>query len=231
MRRQAIELARMARHPLRTMDRLIDHRMLMMGLDAACDIVVGSQLPGDYLEFGVSTGYSLAHVYRTFSTLSQRWGDSTTRRFFGFDSFQGLPASNEAMKPAQYAEGAYAVDLDTVRGNLTRWGVRLDDVRLVEGWYDQLTEQHKKDHQLTRAAMIFIDCDLETSTKDALRFCRNLIHDGTVVVFDDFYRHGASPRHGVRGAWNDFLSSNPELDALPVALYRRAAFVLHRRES
>ena len=202
----------------------------MSALDMGVDIVCGSQVPGDYLEFGVYHGGSFVRVYGEFAKKRKLYGVETPMRFFAFDAFKGLPGSDESNKPAHYAEGKYAAGEATFREAISAAKVDLGDVVIVNKWYDQLTGQDKRDHHLIQAALVYIDCDLYESTKSALDFCGDLLLDGSVVVFDDFYRHRSSKRTGVRGAWLEFLEARADLEATMVHSFRRVAFVIHKLE-
>ena len=58
---------------------------------------------GDYLEFGVYNGSSLACAFRAFNEVG-----APKVRLFGFDSFQGLPA--DATAEGVWAEGEFRMD-------------------------------------------------------------------------------------------------------------------------
>ena len=71
---------------------------------------------------------------------------------------------------------------------ITKAGVPLHKVVRVKGWYDEtLTNRTKKTHQLNRAAVIHVDCDLYSSAKVVLAFIEYLVQVGTILIFDDWY--------------------------------------------
>ena len=89
---------------------------------------------GDYLEFGVSRGTSMACAYRTLQKSGLH-----EMRLIGFDSFEGLPpeAAREGWGP-----GEYRSSLSATRNYLKRHNVDLARVKLVKGWFrDTLTER------------------------------------------------------------------------------------------
>lgn len=136
------------------------------------------QLRGDYLEFGVYQGGSFILAAR----LAAKYGLSAMR-YFAFDSFQGLPEG----EGKRFAAGEFACSEEYFMRIIARAGVPMDKVVKVKGWYrDSLTDDVKKKYALERAAVIHIDCDLYSSTKDVLRFIEDMVQAGTVIIFDDW---------------------------------------------
>ena len=75
----------------------------------------------------------------------------------------------------------------------------------------------KAQHKLTAAAIVHIDCDLYSSTKTALHFITDLIVDGTVIIFDDWFNFIASPVKGEQRAAPEWLIQNPQIRLVPYA--------------
>lgn len=198
----------------------------MSALDVAIDLATGNQIPGDYLEFGVYRGDSFIRAYHRFKSNQRSFG-LPSMRFVALDSFAGLPESRQEGKPKQYTKGAYAASEKAFRKNLRRGRVEEGEVIVLNKWYDLLEERDKRDHGLTQAAVVYFDCDLYESTKSALDFVAGLVQDGTIFVFDDFWRHRASPDAGIRRAWGEFLQGHPGITATLVHNFRRVAFALH----
>ena len=74
----------------------VPFRAAVRGLLAAMIQRNGKETIGDYLEFGVLNGATLATVHEVF----QEYG-LTEARFFGFDSFEGLPADEQGCELVQ----------------------------------------------------------------------------------------------------------------------------------
>lgn len=116
-----------------------------------------------YLEFGVYRGDSL------------RWWSKHLRqpeaRFFGFDSFEGLPTD---WRPGLDA-GTFKVDAVPTFDD--------DRVALVVGLFDATLPSFvlPPHDQL----IINIDCDLYASTASVLRWARPHITPGTLIYFDE----------------------------------------------
>ena len=71
---------------------------------------------------------------------------------------------------------------------------------------------------------------LYESVRHVLPFVEPLLQDGTLVVFNDYYRFKGSPAQGERRAFNEFLAARPGLQATDYARFGTAGqtFLLHR---
>ena len=122
---------------------------------------------GDYLEFGVSFGTSLGCAHRVL----RRHGLNNTR-LFGFDSFEGLPAST-APDDDVWKPGRFKADIALVRKLLALQGISASDATLVKGWSaDTLSAATAQNLGIRRAAIVMIDCDLYASPTTHLHSVR-----------------------------------------------------------
>jgi O-methyltransferase len=168
----------------------------LLGRERATDL-------GDYLEFGVSRGTSMACVYDVLQ--AKGLGDV---RLIGFDSFQGLPpeAADEGWEP-----GAYASTAAATRRYLSDHDVDLDRVALVKGWFrDSLNEATKKRLKLQKASLIMVDCDIYAATKEVLTFVLPLVQDRAVIIFDDWGWRSDIGEIGQREAYQECIENVEE---------------------
>jgi hypothetical protein len=133
------------------------------------------------LEFGVYQGNSLSQ----FSSLYDKFG--IEKKFYGFDSFIGLPKETvDTNNPEYWPEGAFSgVSPDEVKG-------KLPFVNIKPGWFkDTLNVQTLSEVSQHQIGILHIDCDLYTSTIDVLEWIiqNNLLVDGTIVIYDDWGGH------------------------------------------
>ena len=180
---------------------------------------------GDYLEFGVYVGTSMACMHRALA----REG-LTEVRLFGFDSFEGLPALDGGEDTAKYGlwkRGYYSAPLKTARRNLAAQGVDMERVTLIKGWFeDTLTRDLVDRHKISKAGVIMIDSDLYTSARAALEFCAPLIRDHAVILFDDWFPETlAADNAGERRAFDELLATHPTLSATELESYHTEAKV------
>lgn len=179
---------------------------------------------GDYLEFGVSRGTSLACMHRVLVT--QGLDDV---RLIGFDSFEGFPVGADA---EGWPEGDAASSLKATRRYLSQRGVRFDRTTLVKGWYkDTLTPETVRRLALNKASIIMIDCDIYSASRAALFFCEPLLIDRAVILFDDWGWREQAREVGQKEAFAEFLDAFPQLTAVPLASYFEHArvFMVERK--
>ncbi|MEL7480270.1 MAG: TylF/MycF/NovP-related O-methyltransferase [Pseudomonadota bacterium] len=159
---------------------------------------------GDYVEFGVSRGTSMASM----NTALEDTGHEDVR-LIGFDSFAGMP-------PGSDAEGWEPGWFRSTRGATCRYlksrGVNLGKTELVEGWFDEtLTDDTAESVALEKASVIMIDCDIYSSSKAALWFVAPFIRDEAVLIFDDWGWRSKDDLIGQREAYSEFLEAFPDI--------------------
>lgn len=179
---------------------------------------------GDYLEFGVSRGTSLACMHRVL----QSEGLSNVR-LLGFDSFEGLPPEAKA---EGWAPGAFYSTMATTRRYLRSRGVDLKRVVLTKGWFkNTLTDKTRQRIGITDSSLIMVDCDMYSAARQALWFCEPCIQDRAVIFFDDWASKSVEHNVGEKEAFREFLDAFPSLQADPLSSYSSNArvFVLTRR--
>lgn len=196
-------------------------------IHTAASFLAWNQIEGDYLEFGVYRGESFATSYQAITTRRKQhisngfdtpeynaWKNSPPR-FFAFDCFEGLPGGGDEDRMVDYYEGSYACSEKDFLDNIAKYGVDLKSVQTVKGLYDQTcTDSTKQKYQIQKAAMIFIDCDLYESTVPALNFVTDLVQQGTIIIFQDWFRFKGNPNAGEQRACNEWLAANPHLELI-----------------
>ncbi len=208
------------RHTLFGKGRLIEPGQLRPVYRNALALLVeknGKEPIGDYLEFGVSQGTSLAIMH---AELKRSNLDAV--RLYGFDSFEGMPASTDDEDEGTWAEGDFRQEMSVVKNRLTQQGIDWQRVHLEKGWFDDTcNDQFKATHGISKASVIMLDCDIYSSTKTALDFCQPLIHEHAVLVFDDWHSGDdlAEKNLGEKKAFEEFLQQNPDLQAEQIGAY------------
>jgi O-methyltransferase len=126
--------------------------------------------PIDYLEFGVYQGYTIEY----WSRINKDPGS----RFFGFDSFEGLPED---------WSGAF---VRVPKGTFNTGGVipELDDsrVRFQKGWFQKSLPAFLESFRPMNRLVIHCDSDLYTSTLFVLCTLHPLLKPGSLILFDEF---------------------------------------------
>jgi hypothetical protein len=136
----------------------------------------------NYFEFGVADGISL-----------KWWVSNNTNRnskFYGFDTFTGLPEDFGPMKKNDY---------DT-KGNFPS----INDPRcsFIAGMFQDSMPEFFRDFDFTKRSLFHMDADLYSSTLYVLTFLAYKFKKDDIIIFDEF----GVPTHEFR-AFNDFISS------------------------
>ena len=143
--------------------RRVADRFALYGL-VSDELIAGR--PFDYLEFGVFKGESIRKVAEL--------NPNPACRFYGFDSFEGLPTDwNEEKKKGYFDVGGQMPNIDDAR------------VKFVKGWFDLTLPPFLQTYQAQDQLWIHIDADLYGSTMCALTYLNRHIRPGTIVVFDE----------------------------------------------
>ena len=129
--------------------------------------VVGEE-PIDFLEFGVFRGESIA-CWATYHKHPQS-------RFFGFDSFEGLP---EDWRTSQ-GKGHFSVDGATPQISDPR-------VQFIKGWFDSTVPAFVGSFVPRSRIVVHLDADLYASTLVPLIYLNGILARGTILIFDEFY--------------------------------------------
>ena len=232
---------------LGTMFRTTFHPVELV-LQGAMDMALLHQTGGDYLEFGVWEGRSLIHsmLYADFLEKLHggrhpvfRWVDSLDKframRFVAFDSFEGLsePGEHDQLSDGNtFKKGQYACTVPNFEKNLRKNKVDASRVTSVPGWFsDSLNADTKAKFNLKKAAIVHIDCDLYEPAKQALDFVTDLVVDGTIIVFDDWWLYRGNPNRGEQRAFREWLDANPSITVSEFYKMSTVSFVVHRDDA
>ncbi len=137
-----------------------------------------------YLEFGVSKGYSLRHWSNTLK--------SPNARFFGFDTFKGLPEAWGSYRMGDMKAGIQEIATEDKRVYLIKGLFQ----ETLPGW---LVSNRLGEYELR---VFHLDADLYSSTLYVLTVIFPHLQVGDIVIFDEFN----VPTHEFK-AFKDFTSS------------------------
>lgn len=140
---------------------------------------MSDDVEGVIVEAGCFKGGSTAKLSLVASLLG--------RRLVVFDSFQGLPANDEAHESSVlgysiegwFAEGEFCGTLDEVRNNVEAYGDS-SVVDFVPGWFDDTMPSF--DQPICGA---YVDVDLADSTRSCLKYLYPRLSPGGVLVSQD----------------------------------------------
>lgn len=119
----------------------------------------------DYLEFGVAGGESM-----------RSWVDinrNPDSRFYGFDSFEGLPEDWNCPK-GTFSQGGNAPD------------IRDERVTFINGLFQDTLDEFSRQFVPKSRLVMHMDADLYSSTLYSLMNFNRHIRKGTIIFFDEF---------------------------------------------
>lgn len=120
----------------------------------------------EILEFGVYNG-------RTITTIRNNVDSSF--RISGFDTFDGLPEEWTGEHGVALEKGSFSTG-----GNIPN----VPNVSFFKGLFKDTIPEYKKDAK--DLALLHVDCDLYSSTKDVLWSLNDFIRPQTIIVFDEW---------------------------------------------
>lgn len=165
--------------------------------ERAFRLMAAAPMEGSIVEFGVYQGGGLSGIAK----LAHRYLVKIPQ-IYGFDSFEGMPFSNEPMKDALaefWAKGTFGdTSLETVQARLLREGV---EARLVQGVFSQLYPL--KEYGIHRVRFAHIDADIYEGYRDALQLITPHVQVGSILLFDENvppneWRYQSVREHGQR---------------------------------
>lgn len=212
----------------RKIQKVVRKAILDWPVDFGVETAVMNGVVGDYHEFGVFQGRSFIQAAKKFLK-SLPPEEAEKMNFWAYDSFEGLPETEDKYTPAHFSKGAFLAPQDLFLKNVTAAGIDRDKVQVVPGFYDKsLTpELAKKAFARRKVAMTYIDCDIYESTVPVLKYLTAGLQVGSVIVVDDWVRYHAHPQHGMQRAFNEWLEENPSIKLQKIALTKRIAFVVY----
>lgn len=179
-------------------------------IEQCAEYLVGAQIDGDYLEFGVYQGNTLSHAYQWMAP------SFLNMRFLAFDSFEGLPKPQGIDSAEGYSshfhENQFSCSVEDFKKNILSKGVDLDKVGIIKGWFDKtLLPENASSHGVRKIAVAWIDCDYYESTVPVLGFITPYLQAGSVIIFDDWRCYRNNPDFGEQRACREWLEVNQNI--------------------
>lgn len=187
-------------------------------------------ISGDYLEFGCHGALTFPTAYHAAARATHR----VERHFWAFDSFSGLPESTlpEDEHP-MWVAGTYRTSQDEFIQKCEATGVSREDFTVVPGYFEDTIGESSINREALPgdAALVFVDCDMYSSTRTVLNFIEPLLKNGMVIAFDDYYCFSDRNPSGERLAFIELLSEHPDYSFLPYANFHWAgtSFIVESR--
>lgn len=181
-----------------------DRKYLYMS--AARFMNINRPIPGYYFEFGCHEANTMRDAWSSFRYLFDL-------HYVAFDSFEGLPDMEDFDKSSIFIAGNLATEENEFIRRVTSAGMPIEKLTTVKGFYNKTLNDELAEKLLpSKAAVIYIDCDLYESTVPVLKFIKRFLQKGTIIMFDDWNCYHADPNMGERRAWSEFLIANPNCE-------------------
>jgi hypothetical protein len=190
----------------------------------AAAYAIKNQIIGDYLEFGVWRGNSFIEMYNQIQDYSKKFYDKkkmesygltnqfNRMKFHAFDSFEGLPETENKNNPVQYFKGNYSSCENFFKKRIIDEGLDNKRVTVTKGWFNEtLNDETAQKINLSKISIVYIDCDLYEGALSSLNFITSYLQRGTILIFDDWFRNMGDPTKGVQGSVIKWLSQNKHI--------------------
>ncbi|HTU39750.1 MAG TPA: TylF/MycF/NovP-related O-methyltransferase [Acidimicrobiales bacterium] len=157
----------------------------MENIEHCVQAVLDDDVPGDLIEAGVWRGGACIFMK---ANLVVR-GDAS-RVVWVVDSFQGLPAPNAVLYPADTRDDLHtrrglSVGADQVRHNFERYGLLDERVQFLVGWFKDTLPSAPID----ALSVMRLDGDMYESTWQAIEALYPKLSPGGFCIIDDFGSH------------------------------------------
>jgi hypothetical protein len=161
-----------------------------------------NMVEGDYLEFGCGSNMRSFRFALKYARL-EAFRD---RMLVAYDSFAGLPKPVAGDAHPQWKEGSMAVSEEQFAAVLACYHAKKDrDYRTVPGFYDKtIAGRSPVEHGVQKAAFVFVDCDLYSSTVPVLDYVTSALQDGSLLAFDDWFCLNADRARGEQRAFHEW---------------------------
>ncbi len=194
------------------------------GIFKSWGYVFTNHLQGEYVEFGVYRGEGAVSSLKSYQNFynwlnSQKKSSESWRRDVAFssplnqkpgfhllDTFEGMPENNEDI--TTFRTGSFQSNYDEVRSLIKKNNNINLDIFFYKGLFKENSSLLKKSLHGKKIAILNIDCDLKSSTIDALEIIKDFLQIGTIILFDDYNQFNANNEKGQRKAFNDFKNYN-----------------------
>ena len=167
-------------------------------------------IDGDYVEFGSHSAQTFAQAYHEIVRRSH------SAKLWAFDSFQGLPESNNKkdLHPRWVAK-TMETSLDKFHKACASRGIPKDAYNVVPGYYNKSLPDISKKDEPNNIALAYIDCDLYSSTKNVLEFLEPRLKHGMIIASDDYFCYSKDQMSGERLAMLEQFSGNNRWQLCP----------------
>ena len=217
-----------------------DHPQIQANILKKCfDYLHLADLKGDYLEFGVWKGDTFSIAYHFSQRPNTKYAQENkllNMEFYAFDSFKGLPKpelqDKKDFQQEDFTEGNYSCSKEQFIAKMKNEKVDSKRMYVISGWFKEtLNKKLKQILPLKKASIVWIDCDLYSSTTHVLNFITNYLVDGSIILFDDWYSYRGRKDQGEQRAFSEWLNKNPRISVIEFQKFgwHGNSFIVHKK--
>ena len=152
------------------------------------------------IEFGVGGGGTACFFLQAGNA-----NDVKINSYYGFDSFEGL----QLTKPEdeiRWKNGEFASSETRAVKLINKFSKSKTNIKIKKALYSEL-DQNDLPKYLGQT-LLHIDCDLYSSTIEALNFIKEKLKKGTIILLDDYFSGLSVGIKGEKKAIEDFCIQN-----------------------
>lgn len=187
----------------KTIDKIVEERRSFYW--DACVALHINGITGDYVEFGAYGGNSLALAYEAIQLIG------SPRHLWAFDSFSSLPEITDPRDERWRSDiGINQGGVENFHADCAKLGVPREAYTAVEGYFSDTLPPLGVDRPPDDIALVYVDCNMYSSTVTVFEFLAPRLKHGMIVAFDDYFLWDKSEVSGERAALDEFLVANPQ---------------------
>lgn len=171
-------------------------------------------IDGDYAEFGCHGAQTFGLAWR------ERQRHKHSAHFWAFDSFEGLPpGQGHEDEHLRWRTGSLSTSLDKFHRLCRRHGVPRDGYTAVPGFYEESLGKLAPTDAPSNIALVYIDCDMCSSTRAVMKFLMPRLKHGMILAFDDYFCWSPTQMAGERKALLECFPDDGRWRLLPYMQY------------
>ncbi|MDF1823597.1 MAG: class I SAM-dependent methyltransferase [Verrucomicrobiales bacterium] len=137
-------------------------------------------VPGHVVELGVAYGRNSI----IFSRMIQLHGETATRKYFGFDTFDGYTEETLETNPHLSGKTWKDCDRNRIEARLKRANVERQTT-LIEGDILETVPQFLKENPNFRCALLYVDCNAFEPSLEGMKLFQQFMSPGGVICIDE----------------------------------------------
>ena len=178
-------------------------------------------IPGNIFEFGCWKGSNLLLMAKILKLLQP----NTIKEVYGFESFEGLQIFSKEDKINEAKRGLYQGNEEVLRKFIRLYGLE-SWVHLIKGDATKTIKDFDEENRHILISLAYLDFDLYSPTKEALKFIHNRLSVGSLGIFDEAMTHDWE---GEGKAMLEFLKKNDgKYEASIIPFVRQPTVILKR---